>query len=152
MSICKMENYIERGNSMSNTNDQRILKLKEQIAEKKNSLNKSLRFSPITNCSIEVDGIRHNIQVLNREDLINLMVKLNSYMISAKELDMLDEYLISGYKVEDWITDIKSRIEILSSKDEERKLKIMEDKLLKLLSDGKKVELEIDEIESILKS
>lgn len=148
-----MENYIERGNNMSNnTNDQRILKLKEQIAEKKKSLNKSLRFSPITNCSIEVDGIRYNIQVLNREDLISLMVKLNSYMISAKELDMLDEYLISGYKVEDWITDIKSRIEILSSKDEERKLKIMEDKLLKLLSDGKKVELEIDEIESILKS
>ncbi|MGJ0846511.1 hypothetical protein ACR77J_07475 [Tissierella praeacuta] len=135
----------------NNTNDQRILKLKEQIAEKK-SLNKTLRFSPITNCSIEVDGIRYNIQVLNREDLISLMVKLNSYMMSAKELDMLDEYLISGYKVEDWITDIKSRIEIISSKDEERKLKAMEEKLLKLLSDGKKVELEIDEIESILKN
>lgn len=136
----------------NNTNDQRILKLKEQIAEKKKTLNRASRFSPITNCSIEVDGVRYNIQVLNREDLISLMVKLNSYILSAKDLNILDEYLISGYKVEDWITDIKSRIEILSSKDEERKLKIMEDKLLKLLSDGKKVELEIDEIESILKS
>ena len=153
MNICKMENYIERGNSMSNnTNDQRILKLKEQIAEKKKSLSKSLRFSPITNCSIEVDGVRFNIQVLPRLELISLMVKLNSYMHSAINLNVINEYTISGHKVEDWIEDIKSRIDILSHKDEEKKLKAMEDKLHKLLSDGKKVELEINEIESFLKN
>lgn len=133
------------------TNDQRILILKKQIESKKEKLNKSLRFSPITNCSIEVDGVRFNIQVLPRLELISLMVKLNSYMHSAIDLDVLNEYIISGFKVEDWIADIKSRINILSHKDEEKKLKAMEDKLHKLLSDGKKVELEINEIESFLK-
>lgn len=133
------------------TNDQRILILKKQIESKKEKLNKSLRFSPITNCSIEVDGVRFNIQVLPRLELISLMVKLNSYMHSAIDLDVINEYTISGYKVEDWIEDIKSRIDILSHKDEEKKLKAMEDKLHKLLSDGKKVELEINEIECFLK-
>lgn len=133
------------------TNDQRILILKKQIESKKEKLNKSLRFSPITNCSIDVDGVRFNIQVLPRLELISLMVKLNSYMHSAIDLNVINEYTISGYKVEDWIEDIKSRIDILSHKDEEKKLKAMEDKLHKLLSDGKKVELEINEIESILK-
>lgn len=137
---------------MSNeTNDQRILTLKKQIEEKKNKINKSLRFTPTTNCSIEIDGIRHNIQVLSRADLILLMVKLNSYMLSAKDLGMLDDYFISGYKVEDWISDIKSKIDILSRKEEEKSLKAMEEKLLKLLSDGKKVELELNDIESMLK-
>jgi len=132
------------------TNDQRIMLLKKQIESKKAQLSKSTRFSPVTNCSLEVDAVRYNIQVLARPDLISIMIKLNSYVLSAKDLGVLDEYVISGYKVEDWITDIKSRIAILSRKAEENNLKLMEDKLLKLLSDGKKVELELNEIESML--
>lgn len=144
-----MENYIRRGNNMSK-NDERILELKKQIETKKEKLGKTLRFTPVTNCSIEVDGVRHNIQVLGKDQLISLMVKLNAYLMSAKELEVADEYLISGFTPADWISDIKSRIEILSRKDEERLLKVMEDKLTKLLSEGKKVELEINEIESML--
>jgi len=132
------------------TNDQRIMLLKKQIESKKAQLSKSTRFSPITNCSLEIDAVRYSIQVLTKPDLISLMVKLNSYVISAKDLDVLDDYIISGYKAEDWITDIKARIAIISHKAEESKLKLMEDKLIKLLSDGKKVELELNEIESIL--
>jgi hypothetical protein len=145
-----MENYIRRGNNMSNTNDQRILELKKQIEVKKEKLGKSLRFSPVTNCSIELDGVRHNIQVLTKEQLIMLMVKLNSYLMSAKVLDVSEDFVISGYHVCDWISDIQAKIDILSRKDEESKLKAMENKLLKLLSDGKKVELEINDIESML--
>lgn len=134
------------------TNDQRILALKKQIEDKKKQLEKSQRFSPITNCSIEVDGVRFNIQVLTKEQLITLMVKLNSHLMSAKDLGVVDEYIVSGYKVEDWISDIKSKIETLSRRDEEKSLKIMEEKLQKLLSNEKKVELEIDEIERLLKN
>jgi hypothetical protein len=133
------------------TNDQRILLLKKQIEDKKAQLNKSLRFTPITNCSIEVEGVRYNIQVLTREQLIMLMIKLNLYQMSAKDLNILNEFNICGYSVQDWIIDIKAKIDILSRKEEEKSLKAMEDKLIKLLSDGKKVELELNEIESILK-
>jgi hypothetical protein len=136
---------------MSNNNDQKILELKKQIAEKKKKIGKSQKFVPITNCSIELDGIRNNIQVLGKEQIISLLVKLNALATSAKELGLLDEYKISGFNIMDWITDLKSKLDLISRKDEEQKLKMMEAKLDQLLSNEKKVELEIDEIASMLK-
>lgn len=127
------------------TNDKKIMELKKQIEEKKNKISKSQRFTPITNCSIEVDGVRYNLQVLTKEQLITLMVKLNTYAMSAKDLGV-DDYSISGFTVLDWITDIKSKLDFVSRKEEENKLKVMESKLHQLLSNEKKVELEIEEI------
>jgi hypothetical protein len=131
------------------TNDSKIMELKKQIEEKKAKINKSQKFTPITNCSIEVDGVRHNLQVLSKEQLISLMVKLNAYAISAKDLGV--EYIVSGYIVSDWIIDIKAKLDFVSRKEEENKLKVMESKLDQLLSNEKKVELELDEIASLLK-
>src|SRR5690606_34841047 len=127
-----MEIYIWRGNNMSNSNDQRILELKKQIDIKKEKLGKTLRFTPVTNCSIELDGVRHNINVLSKEQLISILVKLNSYLISAKDLKVENEYVVSGYKVEEWIDDINTKSEILNRQDEEKALKTMEVKLVKL--------------------
>jgi len=127
------------------TNDSKIMVLKKQIEEKKIKLGKSQKFNPITNCSIEVDGIRHNLQVLTKEQLTTLLIKLNLYSMSAKDLG-LDGYIISGFEVSDWIIDIKSKLDFVSRKEEENKLKMMESKLHQLLSNEKKVELEIDEI------
>jgi len=132
-------------------NDMRILQLKKQIAEKKDNLGKSSRFSPLTNCSIELDGVRYNINVLDKEKLIALAVKLNAYLMSAESLGVTSQYEISGYTPSEWIKDIQSKLAIMSRKDEERALKAMEEKLTLLLSERKKVELEIDEIESLLK-
>ena len=135
---------------MSSMNDSKIIELKKQIQEKREKLDSIKKFSPITNCSIEFNSIRFNIQATPKEQLIMLLVKLNSLKLSALNLE-LDEFTISGYKIEDWISDIKSKLDILSRKDEERKLKAMEDKLNDLLSNEKKVELEIDEIANSLK-
>ena len=132
-------------------NDEKIIVLKKQIEEKKAKINKSQRFMPITNCSIEVDGVRHNIQVLTKDQIISLLVKLNSYAMSADELGILLDYNISGFNVMDWIKDLESKLEFLSRKEEENKLKVMESKLDQLLSNEKKTELELDEIENMLK-
>lgn len=136
---------------MSNINDAKIMELKKQIEDKKGKLAGITKFAPITNCSIELDGVRYNINTLQKEQLISLMVRLNSYMLSAKDLNILDDYKISGYKVGEWIVDIRTKLDILSRKDEEIKLKVMEAKLDKLLSDEKKTELELNEIADILK-
>lgn len=136
---------------MTNQNDQKILKLKEQIEEKKKLVSKSKKFTPVTNCSIEIDGVRHNIQVLTKEQLIQMLIKLNAYAASAENLGLLDEYTISGYSVTEWIEDLQAKLDYINRKNEEQKLKSMEAKLDKLLSDEKKVELEIDEIEALLK-
>ena len=131
-------------------NDEKILKLKEQIAQKKKQLDKSKRFSPITNCSIELDGVRSNIQILTKDQLIFLLVKLNGYLMSAKALEISD-FSIGGYRADEWMSDIQLRIDILNRKDDENKLKDMESKLDRMLSDEKKTELEISEIEDLLK-
>lgn len=131
-------------------NDERILKLKEQIKLKKEELkNQPSRFTPVTNCLIELDGLRHNINVLNNDGLTLLLVKLNMYLNSAKELEL--ELNIDGYNVEEWMEDVKNKLSIMNRKNEERKLKVMEAKLDQLLSEEKQTELMIDEIEDLLK-
>lgn len=136
---------------MSTKNDSKILGLKAQILEKKKQLKDTKTFSPVTNCSIELDGARYNIQATPKEQLIFILVKLNSYIKSYEDLAINDCFVVSGYLVSDWISDIKSKLSILSRKDEEKKLKDMESTLDKLLSDEKKTELELDNIASMLK-
>jgi hypothetical protein len=136
---------------MSNvTNDERILELKKQIQVKKDKLGKAKRFTPITNCNLELNGVRVNIQTLKKKQLVEALVNLNSLLLSAKDLKLENEFEIGGYKLEEWMEDVKARLDMLSRADEQRALKLMEDKLSLLLSERKKVELEIDEIESLL--
>lgn len=134
-----------------NANDTKIMELKKQIEIKKEKLKKSERFMPITNCIIEFEGAKHNLQVLQKDKLISLLIKLHTYARSAEQLDLLDEYKISGFGITDWITDLKAKIDFMSRTEEQLKLKKMEEKLHQLLSTEKKVELELEEIESMLK-
>jgi predicted RNase H-like nuclease (RuvC/YqgF family) len=136
---------------MTTKNDEVILQLKKQIEEKKKSIKATERFQPVTNCSLELDGIRSNIQVLTKEQLVSLLVKLNSYKKSADELGMLSEYIISGYSIDDWISDVKSKYMNLNRKEEQENLRQKEMRLMQLLSGDKKIELELDEIANSLK-
>jgi len=133
------------------TNDDKIMELKSQIKEKKEKLKGKKRFTPITNCSIEIDGVRCNLQVLGKEQLITLLIKLNTYRLSVIDLGLQDEYIISGYKLEEWINDIKSKLDVVSHREEENKLQLLESKLEYMLSNEKKIELEIGSIEELLK-
>lgn len=130
-------------------NDEKIIALKKQIEAKKKELNVAARFNPVTNCSLELDGIRHNINVLTKDQLALLMVKLKMYQIAMESLE-LEGLIISGYDVTEWIEDIKVKLDVIKHKDEQTKLKAMESKLDKLLSDEKKTELEIEEIAGVL--
>ena len=142
---------------MAKANDERILELKKQIEAKKEKLGKIKRFSPITNCLIGLEGQRYNINVLPKEDLKLLLVKLNGYYISMTSYNSnenkdykIESLTIGGYEITDWINDIESKLILLSQKEEERGLKTMEDKLTQLLSEDKQTELEIDEIAKLL--
>ena len=136
----------------NNKNDQRIITLKNEINKKKKDIGKIEVFAPITNCNLELNGTKHNIHVLSKENLLQIMIQLNAYRLSAENLGVLSEYEIRGYHVDDWIADIKSRLNNIKIKEETTKLIILENKLTELLSADKKVELELDEIESYLKS
>lgn len=134
-------------------NDNKILELKKQIQEKKSKLKKIKRFNPITTCNLPLNGITHNIHVCPIKDLKLLLIQLNMFNMSAHDLDMLDQLndiSLGGFRIDEWMTDIQTRLECLTVKEEENKLKVMEEKLTKLLSEEKKTELELQEMESWL--
>lgn len=129
-------------------NDERVLQLKEIIDKKKLELKGAKKFTPLTNCILDLEGQKYNLNVLRLNDLQLLLVRLNMYLMSAKDLKINLE--ISGYNIAEWITDIKCKIEIFEYKKKEAELKTLEVKLDKMLSDEKKTELELDEIAVLL--
>lgn len=131
-------------------NDDKILKLKEQIAAKKAELGKSKRFSPVTSCSIELDGVRYNLHAAGRDQLIFLLCKLEALNVAAENLGYEGECMVSGFSTVDWITDVQTKLAVFDQKAETEKLKSMEATLDKLLSEDKKTELELAEIEALL--
>lgn len=132
-------------------NDERILNLKKEIEAKKKALAKVKRFAPETNCNLELDGVRYNLNTLNKDTLKLLFLKLSIYHEHTKGIDMFNDMKISNYKLDEWLHDIKSKLENIQLSEEKGKLNIMEIKLADLLSDDKKVELELDEIEKLIK-
>lgn len=132
-------------------NDDRIMLLKKQIEEKKVALMAARKSNEPykTTCVIDMDGNKINIHVLKSDELAMLLVKLNAYRMSAENLGM-QLFAISGYDVNMWMDDVKKRITMLKSKETERELRAAEDKLNMLLSEDKKTELEIDNIEALL--
>lgn len=134
---------------MATKNDERVLQLKKVIEDKKAELKSVKRFTPLTNCVLDLEGQKYNLNVLQLNELQLLLIKLNMYLISAKDLGINLE--VSGYNIAEWITDIKSKIEIFEYKKKESELKALETKLDKMLSAEKKTELELDEIAALLK-
>lgn len=143
-----MENYLKGSATMATKNDERVLQLKEIIDKKKLELKGVKKFTPMTNCVLDLEGQKYNLNVLQLNDLQMLLVRLNMYLMSAKDLGINLE--ISGYNIAEWLTDIKCKIEIFEYKKKETDLKALETKLDKMLSDEKKTELELDEIAALL--
>lgn len=126
-------------------NDDRILTLTSAINKKKEELaQKSVRFNPVTNCSLEFREKRYNINTLTESQCGYMMIELTALQMAAEKIGIPLE--LSGYPVADWIADLSARRDILKIKDEERKLKAMENQLNLLLSEDKKTELAIEEI------
>lgn len=131
-------------------NDDRILELKKQVENKKKEIaKKNVKFVPETNLIIEINGQKTNINILSEKDLKSLLVILNMYRMSSANLEMND-FEISGYKVDKWMNDVRAKINMKTLKREETELKELESKLDKLLSDDKKTELELDSIAALL--
>ncbi|GAA6275847.1 hypothetical protein F170042I7_20330 [Blautia caecimuris] len=133
---------------MAMTNDDKIMQLKAIIEKKKEELKKYKKFCPVTNCVLDLDGKKYNLNVLQENELVLLLVKLDSYFVSAERLHVI--LILSGYDVLDWIEDIRDKLRDIEKKKKESELKKMESKLTALLSDNKKTELELSDMETIL--
>lgn len=132
-------------------NDDRIIELKKQIEGKKKDLAASkVRFEPETNCILDLEEIKYNLNVCTDDVLMLLMIRLHMYEMSAHDLEVSSP-TFGGYPAGLWISDIKNKLAVSNLKREENELKKMEAKLDRLLSEDKKTELEIDEIAALLK-
>lgn len=135
---------------MKSVNDRDILKLKQEVINQKKSIEKIERFIPVTNCQIEHHGIKYNIHVLTKQQLILLLVELQALFIAATNLNYVEECVISGYKLSEWLFDIQSKINILSLKERKLVLQRTEEKLNGLLSKDTQTEIEIGDIKKML--
>lgn len=136
---------------MAQKNDDRIMQLKEQIEKKREELaaSNTIRFIPITNCLLVIDKTTYNLHVDSSE---LLLIKLNSMRLSAKDLGIdTNKLMISGYSLDNWITDVKNNLSIQNYRTEKKKLDSLEKQLTALLSDDKQTELQIDSLEELLK-
>lgn len=131
-------------------NDDKIMMLKKSIEAKKEEIGQIQRFSPITSCSIELDGTRYNLHSADRSSLILLLCKLHNLDTAAEALGYFNQCMIGGFSTCDWISDIQDRLAIIAQKEKLQQLKAMEAQLDKLLSDDKKTELEIESIAAAL--
>ena len=134
---------------MAQKNDERIMQLKQQIETKRKELaNQTNRFVPITNCLLTLDKVTYNLHVDTSEWLL---IKVNMVAMSAKDLGLdISQVEISGYKLTDWLDDIRNYLKVQKYKDVKRKLEKLEKQLDALLSDDKRTELEIDSIATLL--
>ena len=62
---------------MATKNDERVLQLKQVIDKKKSELKGSKRFTPLTNCVLDLEEQKYNLNVLQLDDLQFLLVKFN---------------------------------------------------------------------------
>ena len=133
---------------MATENDQKILALKEEIEKKKKELATNVKFSPVTNCHLQSEGRLYNIHVASKEELLMLIAKLTSLKISLEKAMPDEQLTIDNYNVEDWISDLNARFNVLNISKERDRLQKLERKLHDLLSVDKKVELEIEDLKS----
>lgn len=135
---------------MATKNDNLIMQLKEKVELKRKELNEfsTKEYKNKTILVIDMDGQKTNINVLSEDGLKLLLVKLNMYRLSMKDLEMSVQ--ISGYDVNDWIDDINAKLSTFTYKKRKKELEETEKQLDLLLSDEKKTELEIERLAKIL--
>lgn len=137
---------------MAQTNDNKIMSLKQKIADKRQKLDAMpKRVVPITNCYLICDGVTYNLHACSISDLNVLLVKINIYRMSALDLGLdPDNINVSGYSLTEWMDDIRAFIDVRKYKEEKKNLDTLEEQLNGLLSEGKKTELEIEKISALL--
>lgn len=142
-------------------NDERILKLQKLAEEKKQAISENSKpVKYLTSKILVLDGITYNLSVINSlEEITLLMSRIGAlatgYAMFTANSDLDDEKYydnlkISGFHVDDWAEDIKTRLQQLEVKEDKILLAKIEKKLTELLSEEKKKELELDELEKFL--
>lgn len=138
-------------------NDERILKLKKSIEEKRAEIEKIGKYVPVTTCIIQPKfGEKINLHVLDENELVLLLSWLQAMCNGLSDcIDygglICEDPRISGFTLNEWGADVKGLIGQKQIKAKKLQLNAMEKKLTALLSEDKRTELELDDIEALLR-
>lgn len=144
------------------TLDEQVQLVLNRIKQKKDFLqmfNETIPKKWITKCVIKKDGENKTISVMQNE---NELVELAGWLILQKEAqknaenlfkskskmeyDFNIEYKIQGFLIDDWLEDITRQFFLLKVKQEEQKLKVLEEKALSLTSQEQRRQIELEKL------
>lgn len=139
---------------MTTKNDEIIEGLFKKVQEKKAEIAKAEKPQWQTNCAFVYDNSSTvmNIQVISNIDVLvdmlsYILIKSESHKQVVKRLDLQErEYKYMGFTVDEWESDIKTRINKIQITSKKKELDELEKKLNSLVSPEKRTEMELAEI------
>jgi hypothetical protein len=94
---------------------------------------------------LELDGQRYNINVLTKDQLVHLIVRLTTYEVTARTYGF-GNYNIAGFGIKEWITDLTAKHANLDRKMEEQRLSAFKAELHDMLSADTKADIKLKKI------
>jgi hypothetical protein len=146
---------------MSST-DKKTLELIAQVKEKKSAIEKAEKPSYKTNRVFSyAEGNKSNTININVETDVRKLVCIASFLIerssnyelTAKKvfgIEKLPPFTWDGFTLDDWLSDLKTRVTKVQIVTEKKKLEALESRLNKIISPEKRAELELEAIASEL--
>lgn len=143
---------------MAKETDNKILDLIKLSKEKKDAISKVEKSSWKTNCSFAYEpesSARINIQTVSDVNVLvsivaHLMYKHDFFDQACELLSVNQVFKWMGFSCDDWISDIKTRINKIQISKEKSELASIENRLGALISPELRAELELKELESML--
>jgi hypothetical protein len=133
-------------------NDDKIVLLQKKLIEKFAEIKEPLGYKYCTNLQFNGLGRTANLNTIGTpEEALEWRVWLNSYCKSAKDLGFEpNSIMISNFSLQDWLDDLEFIYKKRLYKRKKEEYDAIEMKLNSLLSNDKKVELELESIGDLL--
>lgn len=134
---------------MSKSNDERIRELKILINEELLNLNKITK-DFATNLILNFQEKTYNLQATDINVLKELLIRLYLYQLAIDSIPV-ENFSLSGFIVEDWISDINKLIKIKEQDNRVNKLRQELNKLDSLMSNEAKTSDYLDNLTNFIK-
>lgn len=124
-------------------NDQLILSKQKEIQISLDKIAKAKKgFNPNTNLVLHWNNTAYNLNVLNKEQILLLIHQLHSFSQFLKSRN--ESVKVSNYNIEDWIEDLENQYNKINLRNEENRLKTLEENLKNYLSNEMKTTIAIE--------
>ena len=135
--------------------DQTVLLLIEKVKEKKSQIQKVENPSWKTNCVFTLGGDKINIRTLQTvSELVSIASAVRARETSWKEvieeLGVKEDCVVCDYSPNDWMSDIKTRVNKININMDKRNLAKLEERLDKIISPELRAKMELEAIEKEL--